>query len=140
MKKVLTDKLFSGKTADMTEEEEAKKRLEEFKKAAAEGNVELNCTEDEAREVMETFKTGRKPDFTVTRAEISGAWENERGTGFEISWGTKSAGFGTITLVTDKDGNTHIDDECMSKEFVANVFIKLLTGAYDQKEKDEEND
>lgn len=122
----------------MTTEEEAKKRLEEFKEAAANGEVEIRGTDDEVHEVMETLKSGREADFTVTRAEISGVWSYNGGTGFEVSWGTKSAGFGSITFTTDKNGKTHIDNEGMGIEFCGNVLLKLLENAFEQKKKDEE--
>jgi hypothetical protein len=122
----------------MTTEAEAQKRLEEFKEAAAKGEVEIKATDEEIHEVMETFKSGREIDFTVTRAEISGVWSYNGGQGFEISWGTKSAGFGTITFTTDEKGNTRIDNEGMDIEFCGNVLLKLLENAFKQKEKDTE--
>ncbi len=118
----------------MTTEEEAKKRFEEFKEA----EVEIRGTDDEVHEVMETLKNGHKPDFTITRAEISGVWSYNGGTGFEVSWGTKSAGFGSITLTTDENGKTRIDNEGMSIEFCDTVFLKLLENAFEQKKKDED--
>jgi len=78
-------------------------------------------------EALETFKTGRKPDFTVTRAYLSEAWNHEKSKGFEISWETVSAGFGSITVAVDQEtGKVRCDTESMSKRFVKEVFAKFV--------------
>lgn len=127
----------------MTMETEAQKRLKEFKEAAAKGDVEINATDNEIHKVMETFKSGSETDFTVTHAEISGVWgyngdKGFGGKGFEISWGTKSAGFGTFTITTYDNGKTYINNEGMNFGFCAEVLLKLLENAFKQKEKDTE--
>ncbi len=67
------------------------------------------------------------PDFTVVDAIITGfwgPWEKNQG-GMEISWGTVSAGFGTLVLYI-KDGKLHADTERMGKDFCKEVLAKLV--------------
>ena len=105
--------------------------------------IEIRGTEEEVANVLETFKGKREADFTVTRAQLTGAWgePDEDGTlskkcGFEVSWGTKSAGFGSITFYKDEDGNLKLDSECMSKQFCLEVLYHLLVNADDIHQKD----
>lgn len=69
-----------------------------------------------------------EPDFTVTHVELTECWFREYSSGFLIKWGTKSAGFGEMT-VTVKDGIFRIQNEAMSKEFLKQVFAKLVDDA-----------
>lgn len=48
---------------------------------------------------------------------------------FVISWLTKSAGFGELTVKSDSEGNVKLDTECMGKEFVMKIFKKLVESA-----------
>ena len=118
--------------------EEKTKRLEAMKEALENGKVKFACPNNELEEAFMSFASGRKSDFTVTRAEISSIWHSKDSTGFEISWGTKSAGFGNIVISKDSEGNVRIDDECMGPEFCVNVFRKLIEDAFAQDEKDKE--
>lgn len=74
-----------------------------------------------------------KPDFTITDVELLESWTtkssiNGGSCGLIIQWGTVSAGFGTVTLVI-KDKGIECDDENMGKDFVKEVFNKLIDKA-----------
>lgn len=60
-------------------------------------------------------------DFTVTRATIEHSSERA----IVIAWGTKSAGFGELTLYKCDDGTWCCDSECMSPRFVCDVLACL---------------
>lgn len=62
-------------------------------------------------------------DFTVTRATIGSTGENH----IVITWGTKRAGFGELTLYRRDDGTWWCDSECMSPAFVASVLAFLAS-------------
>jgi hypothetical protein len=92
--------------------------------------VKMQAPEECVAEMMKTAKTRRKPDFTVTNAELSTAWNCDISTdnseGVVIRWESKSAGFGEITIQKSIEGEMTIDAECMSKDFVKAVFNKLI--------------
>ena len=99
---------------------------------------EMLGTPEEVASVMLTIAKDTAPDYTVTRTELTGAWakQDERGSstiepGFEISWGTKSAGFGTLTFYVHTDGKLRVDNECMGKKFCGKVLEHFLSGAHD---------
>ncbi len=75
-------------------------------------------------EALDRINT-KSPDFTVTEVRAVGFGGGHHG-GMEISWATKSAGFGTLTFWTNKDGKITADTEGMSKEFCKEVFNKLV--------------
>jgi hypothetical protein len=86
-----------------------------------------------------------KPDFTVVDAQVTafwGPWEktdeegNVRGNngGMEISCGTVSAGFGTLTITLTKDGKLKADTEGMGKKFCKEVLAKLIDSLEDEPE------
>lgn len=69
-----------------------------------------------------------EPDFTIERVELAECWMREYSAGFVVRWATKSAGFGETT-VTVKDGVIKIHAEDMSREFLKQVFNKLVDDA-----------
>jgi hypothetical protein len=77
------------------------------------------------------------PDFIVTEVtpEFFGSSYRNYG-GFVIRWGTKSAGFGEISIAKDKDGILRCDNERMSREFVKSVLACLVDSCkfYDEEE------
>jgi hypothetical protein len=78
--------------------------------------------------IVEHIHTGAKPDFTVTAAHFNAAGIGTDGPYAVISWETKSAGFGELTL-SHKDGKLHIDTEAMSERFVIEVLQHLVKNA-----------
>jgi len=77
------------------------------------------------------------PDLTLTSATLTSCWGPWQKTykdghshgnkgGFEISWGTVSAGFGVLTICITNEGTIKVDSECMDKEFCLKVLAKLL--------------
>jgi hypothetical protein len=83
--------------------------------------------------MAETIK-GKKPDFTITDANLAEVWNDlERGNrGFVVEWETKSAGFGTLTIYHDNnDGILHMDAEAMGLDFCKKVLAKLIDKAKD---------
>jgi hypothetical protein len=104
------------------------------------GNVKWSLEGEAFFKEGGTISLSGSPDFTITGARVVtfwGAWEREdpdgtiRGNkgGIEVSWRTVSAGFGTITVVLNNDGKVEIDSEGMSKDFVKQVFCKLIDEA-----------
>jgi hypothetical protein len=69
-------------------------------------------------------------DFTVTHTKIRTAWSREGTKGFVVSWGTKSAGFGELTLYQNEDGSFRVDDECMGPDFCRKVILHLFKSAW----------
>jgi hypothetical protein len=63
-----------------------------------------------------------KPDFTVTRVGLP---EDYREGLIDISWGTKSAGFGHLSFRNEGD-DIICSSENMSPEFVKEVLLKLV--------------
>lgn len=69
-----------------------------------------------------------EPDFTIERVELAECWFLEYSAGFLIKWATKSAGYGEMTVIV-KDGIFKIDSENMGKDFLKQVFAKLVDDA-----------
>jgi hypothetical protein len=66
---------------------------------------------------------GSPPDFTVTFAEPESS-------GVAVIWQTATAGFGGFYFYRDKDGGPwKIGNEMMSKEFIKQVFCKMVDDA-----------
>lgn len=72
----------------------------------------------------------KEPDFSLTGVQLETCWERRRARkrqyGFTVDWTTVSAGFGSISVFIDKDGQLRCDNEGMSKEFVKKVLCKLV--------------
>jgi hypothetical protein len=99
----------------------AKHELKRIQEACAAGDVTIAAS-DECLDRM--TKNSGKPGFTVTAASVE-CFED----GFlAISWESVSAGFGQVCFELRDDG-LHCDDECMGREFVADVLLKLLESA-----------
>lgn len=63
-----------------------------------------------------------EPDFTITEAQVEFWGPSDRNEGgMDITWATKSAGFGHTTFCR-KNGKLHCDNECMSREFILSVL------------------
>ena len=75
----------------------------------------------------------------VTKAYLSncwGPWKNLTGGndgGFEIGWGTVSAGFGSLTFYK-KDGKLYCDSETLGMDFVRKVMDFLMNQVVIEKE------
>jgi hypothetical protein len=48
---------------------------------------------------------------------------------FEVCWSRNGIGFGSFYVYKDEDGVLHVDNECMSREFVKGVMCKLIDNA-----------
>lgn len=71
-------------------------------------------------------KEGSKYEFThVTMSEVI----EQSQPGILFNWGAKGVGFGQVALV-HHDGELYIDDECMSKEFIKEMFGHLVDEYY----------
>ena len=101
------------------------------------GRVKWSPAGEKYFERAGVIKGGPDADFSIVDAEITsiwGPWEKteEDGTvrgnkgGFEVSWSTVSAGFGSLTVFIDRDGKLRADTETMGKEFCKSVLAKLV--------------
>ena len=89
--------------------------------------VEVSASEECQREVVETFKTGRVPDFEITAVKSDPfAYGDTRG--FVLQWESKSAGFGELTFVFGENGEVVCDNEIMSSAFVKAVLARWVDG------------
>ena len=70
----------------------------------------------------------KNPDFTITEAKLSYAWNQPGSCGFEVSWETVSAGFGK-TMIYTKEGKLYCDNEAMNLLFLGSVLLRLLASA-----------
>ncbi len=60
------------------------------------------------------------------------AFDHEKATGLVFHWCRKGIGFGEITLgVWKADGSLHVDRECMSPEFCAEIIRQVIEGVED---------
>ena len=71
-------------------------------------------------------KDGTPYEFThVTMGEVI----KKSQPGIIFNWGAKGVGFGQIIIVSN-DGKLYIDDECMSKEFIKEMFGHFIDEYY----------
>ncbi len=75
------------------------------------------------------------PDRTLTEVELECCWGpfNDKRTGesvnkggFSFNWNSKSAGCGRITFYITNEGELRCYNQCMSKDFIKEVFSKFL--------------
>ena len=66
--------------------------------------------------------------YTYTHVSLSEIRKQSQ-PGICFNWGAKGIGFGQITIVT-RDGELCIDDECMSKEFIKEMFGHFIDEYY----------
>ena len=110
--------------------EKIKKACKERKVIAADPEAMVN--------MLNGLNTG-EVDWTVTKAYLSncwGPWKNLTGGndgGFEIGWGTVSAGFGSLTFYK-KDGKLYCDSETLGMDFVRKVMDFLMNQVVIEKE------
>jgi hypothetical protein len=109
-------------------ESDAEAHRERFMEAIKAGRVVI--APDVARGIREINLAD--PDFTVTDTTLScwGAFKRDddgygNDGGFEITWQTKSAGFGRIVFYL-KDGELRCHNEGMGPTFIASVFAHLV--------------
>jgi len=74
----------------------------------------------------ESHEEGDPYEFTYVEM---GEVRKESQPGIIFNWGCKKIGFGQITIVTHEDG-LYIDDECMSKEFIKEMFNYYIDEYY----------
>jgi len=75
----------------------------------------------------ESRKEGEPYEFLyVSMSEVS----KHAQPGIIFDWGCKKVGFGQITIVTDEEGKLRIDDECMSKKFIKEMFSFYIDEYY----------
>jgi hypothetical protein len=94
----------------------------------------MNCSKECLTSLDNRMKRGGKPDFTVTRATLDSAWSSKKHGhfGFVVTWETKSAGFGELTICVDKKtGKLQYDSEAMTTRFCKEVLAKLLDSGTD---------
>ncbi len=105
---------------EATDEERAKLR-----EIAAAGRI-ISRDPVAMNNCIKTIRSGGKPDFTLTKVEVESCWGKNKTNdgGFEVTWGTVSAGFGSLTFVK-RDGKLICDAETMGREFVQEVLKKL---------------
>lgn len=106
-------------------------------------DVVLQCSDECAQGLGQALSGARESDKTVTRARIAHAGPTSVIAGPELTqpaymtvifWETVSAGFGELMLVTNQaTGETMIDSEHMSPEFVKAVLSKLVDQAIESK-------
>jgi hypothetical protein len=63
----------------------------------------------------------KEPDFTVVDVEVLRAPY--------LRWQTASAGFGEVRFYRGEDGRVHCENECMSRDFVKSVLMRLVDDA-----------
>ena len=63
----------------------------------------------------------KKPDFTVTGVTMLN--------NVYLRWQTRNAGFGEVRFYVASDGKIHCENECMDREFVKSVLVKLVDDA-----------
>ena len=85
--------------------------LEEVNRLIKEGRVEMLGVPPNLN-----LKKGEH-DFTVTGVVIH--------EGFQVNWQTISAGFGELYFYLGDDQKIHCSNECMSRNFVRSVLLKL---------------
>jgi hypothetical protein len=102
---------------------------QKVKKAILAGRIEWS---EEAKESLASMDR-QNPDFTVIDIDLHcwGKFNNKEGEqvnqgGFDISWRTKSAGFGHMIVYIDNDGKIKCQDEGMGKTFLKDVLNKLI--------------
>jgi hypothetical protein len=100
------------------------------------------ATPEERQKIVDLIKAGKmefanpdalqrmdraNPDFTVTEAVLEPFGPNEHNKGgFIVRWGTKSAGFGEMSVWVKKDGTLRCDNEGMSRKFLKEVLALLV--------------
>lgn len=74
----------------------------------------------------ESHKEGEPYEFTYV---VLGEVIKSAQPGIVFNWGCKKVGFGQITIV-QREGKLYIDDECMSKEFIKEMFNYFIDEYY----------
>jgi len=114
-----------------------KKDLEKYEEGCPkEGGIHFGGSDtpkDKVAEAMSSMfdpeqdhQEGTPYEFThVTMGEV----RKESQPGIIFNWGAKGVGFGQITIVS-REGKLYIDDECMSKEFIKEMFGHFVDEYY----------
>jgi hypothetical protein len=118
----------------MSNQDATEKANEDLLEALRTGNFVVAAPEEVLQGLEETLQGHQKPDFTVTHAELRDTWDHEKSYGMSIAWGTKSAGFGELTIAVSKETSTlRIDSEGMSPRFCKEVMSMLIDNAFAEK-------
>jgi hypothetical protein len=109
-------------------DEETKKKIVDLIKA---GKAKVEPRFGEALANLMVNKGRAEGDWELTLVEVDGFWGQGEGTcisdggGVEVSWGTKGAGFGTLTFFL-QDGKLRCDNQMMGRDFIKRVLCKLV--------------
>jgi hypothetical protein len=102
---------------------------EKVKKAILAGRVSIS---EEAEQSLASMNPNDPDKFTVTDVKLDCWGKYDRNGkqvnkgGFDISWQTKAAGFGHMTVYVNNEGVIRCGNEGMGKVFLKDVLNKLL--------------
>ena len=67
--------------------------------------------------------------INITDTKLGAVFANSQTTGFCIKWWAKGTGYGEFTFHYDPNNKWHIDNECMSKDFIKAVLCAMVDQA-----------
>ena len=103
---------------------------EKVKKAVLKGNVTASARAQKALATMDF--NDPNPDFTITEIDLNcwgpfklyGVQINYGG--FDITYETKSAGRGRVTIYNANDGKLRCERQGMSQQFIKDLLARLV--------------